>query len=235
VLTRLGRGECTLLLASIDLCAGAYKRGADLLREARSDFERGGYRLGLAQCDVAEAHLLHRSGNFEEARARTASAHQKMRELGNPRGEGRCERLLGMIEFDDDHFEEAREHALASAALYDRVGDPWGNCESALLLGQIALASGKPIGRDLILACQAVGVAAAEPRQHLALSLAWLAHEEEREDDAEGHINAARNAYRNPKLTGDHTQYLLARLARLTWSPAAASAIRGWRAELLAR
>ena len=49
----LGRAQCLILLALIEEAVGGFQRGRELLAQARAEFDRIGYRLGIAQCDVA--------------------------------------------------------------------------------------------------------------------------------------------------------------------------------------
>ena len=112
------------------------------------------------------------------------------------------------------------------------MGEPRGQVEAALLLAQVALATGNPIARDLMVACQSVGLREAETQQHLALTYAWLAHVEGRFDEAAYAVAAAREAFGNPKRTGDHARHLLARLAQLEWPEPTQKAIHNWQREL---
>ena len=155
-----------------------------------------------------------------------------MRDLENPRGEAACTRLLAMALLDAGSYDKARERALEAAAIYDRIADPWGQVEAALLLAQCALASGNPIAKDLVTACSKVPLSEAEPKQHLALTQAWLAHVERRPDDAARAIADARRLYGDSSRTGDHTPHLVSRLAALDWSEPARSAIDDWWREL---
>ena len=75
-----------ILLALLEESAGAFQRGCDLLEQARAEFDRIGYRLGVAQCDVALGHADHRAFDFASARARALAARASFREVQNPRG-----------------------------------------------------------------------------------------------------------------------------------------------------
>ena len=228
----LGRGQCLILLGLIEQADGNREAARELLEEARAEFENLGYRLGIAQTIVALGHLEHRHGDLDAAIEYATTARHMMKELANPRGKAACDRLLAMALLDAGKHEEARERALAAAATYDQLKDPWGEVEAALLLAQIALASGNPIARDLVRACSQVGLRESEPIQHLALTQAWLAHVEGRYDDAIPAIKAARAAYRNPKRTGDHTPFLVARLAGFDWPEPMRTLIDDWWREL---
>ena len=60
----LGRAQCLVLQGFVEQAGGSPVFARDLLRTARADFDAIGYRLGLAQCDVALAHTEHREGRF---------------------------------------------------------------------------------------------------------------------------------------------------------------------------
>lgn len=228
----LTRGQSLLLMGLVEQASGELDRARDHVRDARAIFDKLGYRLGIAQCDVALAHLEHRRGDLDAAIARARSTRRAMRDLENPRGEGACARLLAMALLDGGSYEKARERALEAGAIYDRLADPWGQVEAALLLAQCALASGNPIAKDLVTACSKVPLSEAEPKQHLALTQAWLAHVEKRCGDAVAAIREAREAFGASGRTGDHTPHLVSRLAALEWDEPARSAIDDWWREL---
>lgn len=228
----LGRGQCLILLSLIEQADNHRERARELLEEARGEFESLGYRLGIAQTIVALGHLEHRHGDLDAAIEYAKAARHMMKELANPRGKAACDRLLSMALLDSGQYEAARERALSAASTYDQLKDPWGQVEAALLLAQTALASGNPIARDLVHACGGVGLGEAEPKQHLALTQAWLAHVEGRFDDAIPAIEAARAAYRNSKRTGDHTPFLVSRLAGFDWPEPMRTLIDDWWREL---
>lgn len=228
----LGRGQCLILLSLIEQADNHRERSRELLEEARAEFEMLGYRLGIAQTIAALGHLEHRYGDLDTALERAKLARRMMKDLANPRGKAACERLMAMALLDSGKYEAARERALAAAALYDKLADPWGQVEAALLLAQNALASGNPIARDLVEACRGVGLREAEPQQHLALTRAWLAHAEGRFDDAIPAIEAARSAFGTAKRTGDHTPFLVSRLAGFDWPEPVRTLIDDWWREL---
>jgi hypothetical protein len=80
-----------------------------------------------------------------------------------------------------------------------------------------------------------VGLAEAETRQHLLLSKSWLAFNEGRREEATSDLEAARQCFRDPRCSGDHTRQLLARLAELRWPTPGRKIIDDWRNELGAR
>jgi hypothetical protein len=224
----LGRAQCLILQAMISTAVGGYDLSRELLVEARAEFDAMGYRLGLAQCDIVLGHADHRAFEFDRARTRALSARASFRELQNPRGEAACERLLAMIAIDTDDFAAGAAHAKVAGRLYATLKDPWGDVESELLLAQVALACGESHATTLLSACDAIVLDEAEPRQHRHLTRAWLAHTEERWEDAAQEIELARWAYGERTRTGDHAPQLLARFARMQWGEPAREKIDEW-------
>jgi hypothetical protein len=229
------------LLAVIEGAVGAFRRGRELLTQARAGFDAIGYRLGIAQCDVALGHADHRASDFAGARARALAARASFRELQNPRGEAACERLLAMVALDSDDYDAAEAHAQVALRIHDRLQDPWGQLESRLLLAQVALARGDDRAESLVSDCDALVLDEAEPRQHRHLTRAWLAQRQRRWADASAELDQARTAFvvSSPEgrgvraaearsRTGDHTPQLLARLSRLEWAGPALEKIQSW-------
>ena len=98
-----------------------------------------------------------------------------------------------MIALDGGDPSVAEEHARAAGSIYMRLSDPWGEVETRLLLAQIALDRGDADdARDHLIACEAVALIEAEPKQHRHLTLAWLAYHEGRFNDAARELDAAR-------------------------------------------
>jgi hypothetical protein len=226
---RLGRAQCLMLQAGVEQAGGQPAASHELIRTARSECDAIGYRLGLAQCDVAEGHGLHREGKIDEATAVGFRARQALRDLANPRGEAAAERLLAMTALDVDDDANAEQHARAGAAIYDRLADPWGQVEMRLLVAQIALARGDAeTARGELIACEAVALMEAEPKQHRHLTLAWLAYHDGRFEAAARELDLARAAFKEPWRTGDHTPLLLERFARLRWPKPASGRIAAW-------
>jgi hypothetical protein len=207
-------------------------RARELLVEARREFDSIGYRLGIAQCDIALGHADHRAFELPRARARALAARAAFRELSNPRGEGGCERLLAMIALDTEDYAAAAVHAHVAAKLYDRLQDPWGELEARLLLAQVALAKDDDNAVALVNECARINVDEAEPRQHRHLTLAWLAQKESRWSDAATEIDKARAAFGDRARTGDHTPHLLARFGKMVWLGPALSKIDTWQKQL---
>jgi len=228
----LSRAQCLILLALIDTALGAHPKARELLIEARREFDGIGYRLGLAQCDVALGHADHRAMEIGRARARALTARAALRELQNPRGEAACERLLAMIAIDTDDYAAAAAHANVCVKIYARLQDPWGELESRLLLAQVALAKDEPGAAKLVAECDRIAVDEAEPKQHRHLTRAWLAQKESRWSDAALEIDRARAAFGDRARTGDHTQHLLARFAKMMWLGPALSKIDQWLAQI---
>ena len=225
-----GRALGLRLLACVEQAGGAPSKGRPPLRTARAEFDAIGYRLGLAQCDVALGHAEHRDGRLAEARTVALAARQSFRDLANPRGEAAAERLLAMTALDAGETDAAEVHARAAGAVFDQLSDPWGQVETRLLLAQIALDRGDAVAaRGELIACEAVALAESEPKQHRHLTLAWLAYHEGRFVDAARELDAARAAFKDASRTGDHTPQLLERFARMAWPKPASSRISAWR------
>jgi hypothetical protein len=119
-----------------------------------------------------------------------------MRDLKNPRGEAACQRLLAMIALDTADLRRSRDHALSASSLYAEMGEPRGHVEASLVLAQVALAANKPVAADLIHACESVGLAEAETRQHLLLSKSWLAYSEGRRESERSRSGSSASATR---------------------------------------
>jgi serine/threonine protein kinase len=233
---RLGHAQSIVLLCLIEQAGGSPAWVREMLLTARTEFESIGYRLGMAQCDVGLAHADHRDGQMERARRTILQARQAFRDVANPRGEAACERLLTMIAMDQEQLEAADGHADAAAALFDRLADPWGQVEVRLLRAQIALARGDAeAARDELIACEAVALVEAEPKQHRHLTRAWLAYHEGRFVEAGRDLDAARAAFKDASRTGDHTGALLDRFATMGWPKPAGAKIEAWRAALAAQ
>lgn len=225
---RLGRAQCLLLQSMVEQAGVSTDSARSLIMMARMDFDAIGYRLGVAQCDLALAHADHRVGQFEEARAGALAAWESFRDLVNPRGEGGCERLLAMVALDAGAPELAEEHATAAAWIFEKLADPWGLVEARLLFAQIALHRGDAdSAREQLIACEAVALAEAEPKQHRHLTLAWLAYHEGRFHDAGRELDAARGAFKDSRM-GDHTPQLLDRFAKMAWPKPAGARIAAW-------
>jgi len=228
----IGHGRCLLLLGLSYLAQGRLSRARNLLDQAATELERVGYRLGLAECEIALGHLAHRSDSMSLAETRAERALAMMQELKNPRGEAACERLLALIALDTSDLRRSRDHALSASSLYAEMGEPRGHVEASLVLAQVALAANKPVAADLIRACESVGLAEAETRQHLLLSKSWLAFSEGRGEEATSDLEAARRCFRDPGCSGDHTRQLLARLSELRWPKVGRKIIDDWRSDL---
>jgi hypothetical protein len=226
----LGRAQCLVLQSWVEQAGGSPAFARELMRTARADFDAIGYRLGMAQCDLTLAHADHRDGAWATARATALAARQSFRDLANPRGEGGCERVLSMIALDSGSPSAAEEHARAAASVYARLADPWGDVEVRLLHAQIALDRGDAeAAREALIACEAVAIVEAEPKQHRHLTLAWLAYHEGRFQDAAREIDHARAAFKDASRTADHTVQLLDRFARMGWPKPASTRIAAWR------
>jgi ATP/maltotriose-dependent transcriptional regulator MalT len=201
--------------------------------DARGEFERAGYRLGLAQTDASLAHIEHRLMNYFSAEQRAKEALGLFESLRTPRGQAECERLLGMVGVDTDDLEEAEHHAERALDLYSRMSDPWGVVEAKLLLCQVALARGDvPQAKVMFADIQQVGVKEPEPKQHSFLTEAWLAFESGDVTAAYAALGGAAEVFSDRTRVGDHAPHLLARLSRFKWPPAATTRIGAWR-ELL--
>jgi hypothetical protein len=228
----LGRGQCLVLLGLTELGGGKHARAKQMVSDALGEFEKVGFRLGVAQCEIVRGHMAHRTDDLPEALVHAERARRMMQDLKNPRGEAACQRLLGMIAFDSGDLMRSREHALSASALYDQMGEPRGQVEASLLLAEVALATGNPVAGELIRACDAIGLVEAETRQHLFLSKCWLCHLEGRPEDASTELAAARVAFGDPRRAGDHTRQLLARLSDFAWPKSDRKMLDDWRAEL---
>jgi serine/threonine protein kinase/tetratricopeptide (TPR) repeat protein len=226
---RLGRAQCLILQSFVEQAGGSSAVARELLRTARAEFEGLGNRLGVAQSDVALAHAEHREGNLEAAHGIALAARQAFRDLAVPRGEAAAERMLAMATLDAGDGAAAAEHASGAATIYDRLADPWGQVETRLLRAQIALDRGDAdAARDELIACQAVALAEAEPKQHRHLTLAWLAYHEGRFVDAGRELDMARAAFKDAGRTGDHTPELLKRFAAMQWPKPANGKVASW-------
>jgi hypothetical protein len=232
---RLGRAQALMLQGGVEQAGGSPAASHELLRTARAEFDAIGYRLGLAQCDVADGHGLHRDGKIAEAGAVALRARQSFRDLANPRGEAAAERLLAMAALDLGDDVSAEQHTRAAGGIYDRLGDPWGQVESRLLVAQIALSRGdSDTARSELIACEAVALMEAEPKQHRHLTMAWLAYHEGRFEEAARELDAARAAFKDPGRTADHTPMLLERFADMRWPKPAGGRIASWRKAIAA-
>lgn len=226
---RLGHGQCLILQSLMEQASGTPDIAREHLKVARTDFEGIGYRLGMAQCDISLAHSDHREGRLDEARRVALMTRRSFRDLGNPRGEAACERLLAMIAFDAGQLEIAEAHTRAAGGLYDRLADPWGQAEIKIISAQIALECGRlEMARTELTECGRLPLHEAEPRQHLALTKAWLAYYEGRFQDAAQEIFLARGAFQDRLGAGDHTPELLRKFARMNWPGAAGEYIHAW-------
>jgi hypothetical protein len=232
----LGRGQCLLLLSWIDHSEGATARARRLTLEARAEFEKAGYRLGIAQADVSLAHVEHRLMNFYSAEVGATDALGAFDALRTPRGQGGCERLLAMIGIDTDDLDMAELHATRAVAIYSQMGDPWGQLEAGLLGCQIALCRHDvETAAKLLEQCGTIHVEEAEPRQHYLMTQAWLHMESGDPDKATEALESASEVFGNRLSAGDHTPHMLARLARLSWPELTHSRIEAWRALLTDR
>ncbi|HTJ81662.1 MAG TPA: protein kinase [Polyangiaceae bacterium] len=230
---RLGYAQSLVVQVFLEQAGTGGGAVRPMILTARREFEAIGYRLGMAQADLTLAHTDHREGFWDRARETALSARQAFRDLANPRGEAGCERILAMIGIDQDHPDVAEEHARAAADLFDRLADPWGQVETRLLLAQIGLVRGDAdAARDHLIACEAVALVEAEPKQHRHLTRAWLSYHEGRFHEAAKELDAARAAFRDPIRTADHTPMLLERFASMTWPKPAGPKIDAWRAGL---
>jgi hypothetical protein len=110
----------------------------------------------------------------------------------------------------------ADAHAHAAAAAFEKLADPWGQVETKLIVAQIALDRGQSdAARGELIACEAVALVEAEPKQHRHLTMAWLAYHEGRfHDAAASWTRRARPSRR--------------RGARATTRRSSSSASRGW-------
>jgi serine/threonine protein kinase len=233
---RLGYAQALVVQVFIEQAGGGGPSVRPMLLTARREFEAIGYRLGMAQCDLTLAHTDHREGFWDKARETALLARQAFRDLATPRGEAGCERLLCMIAIDREEVDLAEGHATSAAALFDRLADPWGQVEARLLMAQIALTRGEAEqARDSIIACEAVALVEAEPKQHRHLTKAWLAYHEGRFHEAARELDAARTAFKDPIRTGDHTPMLLERFSSMSWPKPAGPKVNEWRAGIMGK
>jgi tetratricopeptide (TPR) repeat protein len=231
---RLGHAQCLILHSFVELAGGAPETAREQLKVARTEFDAIGYRLGMAQCDISLAHSDHREGRLDEARRVALMTRRSFRDLGTPRGEAACERLLAMIAFDAGQLEIAEAHTRAAGGLYDRLADPWGQVEIKVISAQIALECGRiEIARAELGECDRMPLHEAEPKQHLALTRAWLAYYDGRFQDAAHEILRAREAFQDRTGAGDHTPELLRKFARMGWPAPAGAHIEAWLATYL--
>lgn len=224
----LGRAQSFIILAMISTSVGGTERATRLLGEARGAFDRIGYRLGIAQCDVVLGHADHRAKDFEGARVRADQARTAFRELMNPRGEAAAERLLAMIAIDTEDAKAATLHVEAAADLFEKLHDPWGDLETKILRAQIALTRGSKDAEALVAECEAIDIDEAEPRQHRALTRAWLCQRTSKWDEAGKALDEARAAFGESGRAADHTPQLLERFAKLVWIGPALPKIKAW-------
>jgi eukaryotic-like serine/threonine-protein kinase len=227
----LGKGRCMYLMGLAGL-SGPPAQAKAMLDEARSELDKVGYRLGLAECEIAYGLLAQRADDFVQALARGEAARKMMQEMKNPRGEAACQRLLAMAALDSGDAPGAREHALAAVAVYDQIGEPRGQMEASLLLAQVALASSAGVAGDLIRSCEAFNLPDSEPKQHLELTKAWLWQTEKMAHEAFGAVQTARLAFGNPRRVGDHTRQLIGHLAQFEWSGEGHALLSTWQREL---
>jgi hypothetical protein len=194
-----------------------------------SDFPRYDRNPNTGHEPFADAAL-------ERARQTIFQARQAFRPAEAAELQAACERLLTMIAMDQEQLDAAEGHADAAGALFDRLADPWGQVEVRLLRAQIALARGDADpARDELIACEAVALVEAEPKQHRHLTRAWLAYHEGRFVEAGRDLDAARAAFKDASRTGDHTGALLDRFAAMHWPKPAGAKIDAWRTALTAQ
>jgi hypothetical protein len=218
-----------LLLGFIELAEGILPKSRDLLVEARGEFDAIGYRLGIAQCDLAMAHVEHRAGDHEGARVRAMATRDTLRALENPRGLAGSERLLAMIAIDQDDASAAQKHAKAALDLFEKLGDPWGILESRLLLVQEALLRGAVAAAKLEMnACEEIVIDEAEPQQHRHLTSAWFHASSKNWKEASTAVVEAQRVFPDRRRMGDHAQQMLARFDGQHWKEPAGSKVREW-------
>ena len=202
----------------------------ELLRTARADFDAIGYRLGMAQCDVALAHTDHREGRLEEARRVALSSRQSFRDLAQPARRGR----LRAAALDGRARRRTARHGRVARARSDRplrsalrsVG-PGRDQDSCSRRSRSSVARSTSRALELV-ACESIALVEAEPKQHLALTRAWLAYHEGRFREAVAEIDLARQAFRDPVRTGDHTPELLRKFSKMGWPAPASEHIDAW-------
>jgi eukaryotic-like serine/threonine-protein kinase len=227
----LGKGQCLYRMGIAGLSRQPAQAKA-MLDEARTEFDKVGYRLGLAQCEIAYGLLAQRSDDFAQALDRGEAARKMMQEMKNGRGEAAAHRLLAMAALDSGDASRSREHALSAAATYDQIGEPRGQMEALLLLAQVALASSAGVAGDLLRSCEAFGLPDSEPKQHLELTKAWLWQTEKMEPEAFAAVQTARLAFGDPRRVADHTRQLIGRLAQFEWSGEGHALLSTWQREL---
>jgi ATP/maltotriose-dependent transcriptional regulator MalT len=199
--------------------------------EARAEFERAGYRLGIAQTDASLAHIEHRLMNYHAAEQLASEALGMFETLRTPRGQAECLRLLAMIAIDTDDLETAQTLADGAIEIYDQMADPWGVVEAKLLACQVHLARGRiDKARRLLREVQRAAVKEPEPKQHALLTEAWLAQQTGDVESAQTSLDAAASVFSDRTRAGDHTPHLLGRLSRLAWPEGAQKRIDAWRA-----
>ena len=134
-----------------------------------------------------------------------------------------------MIAFDAGQLEIAEAHARAAGGLYDRLADPWGQVEIKVISAQIALECGRlELARAELAECERIPLLEAEPKQHLALTRAWLAYYDGKFQDAAQEIFRAREAFQDRSGAGDHTPELLRKFARMAWPAPAGLLVDAW-------
>ena len=209
-------GQCLILLALIAIARNDPSAAREHLSDARRGFDRLGYRLGTAQCDIGLAHADHRCGELEAAKARGHNALAAFRMQGTPRGQTAAFRVMAMAEIDGGELNEAEQHARECKALFDQMGDPWGIVESQLLLAQVALARGAPEAEQLVAECDVSAIQEKEPVQHCHLTRAWLACRQHRFLEAVEEIELATSSMPGGGLA-DHSFQLYVRLVAMPW------------------
>jgi len=209
-------GQCLILLALIAIARNDPDAARSYLMDARRGFDRIGYRLGTAQCDVALAHADHRCGELDAAKARANNALAAFRMLRTPRGQSAALRVMAMAEIDGGELQAAEQHAREFLELFESMGDTWGLAEGKLLIAQVALARGAPEAEQLVEAIDVTGVQEREPLQHWRLTRAWLACRKGAYDDAVAELELATEAMPGGSLA-DHALQLYARLTTMPW------------------
>ncbi|KAJ7634689.1 hypothetical protein FB45DRAFT_1141916 [Roridomyces roridus] len=152
-----GHGRCLMMLGMLDSGTGQYQESASKILRAQELFKEGGDELGLADCylrfaqaaawdhdyDVAQTNVekaleIYTSHSHLRAQARCQAelkhAAQTYHDVGDPTGEGNCQRILGKLYFAH-HQLGAAEDCLAKAIdNYQRVKWKFGlaDCQEAL-------------------------------------------------------------------------------------------------------
>ncbi|MFO0613722.1 MAG: protein kinase [Polyangiaceae bacterium] len=246
---RLGMSQCDVGLAHTDHREGAFDRARETAHAARQSFRDLATPRGEAACERLLA-MVEFDAAFAADRGLTARAPEPDR-AGNPKGswaaapggdDADTRPTLAMQPRDarpanapqrGGSLEQAEQHARSAEQLFDRLADPWGQVETKLILAQLALARGDDdTARTEIIACEAVALVEAEPKQHRHLTRAWLAYHEGRFQDAARELDAARAAFKDPLRTGDHTTQLLERFRAMGWPKPAGTRVEGWLAAL---